>query len=228
MQRMRDEYIPEILLSDDGSHTLHSPRYGVTYHSRFGAATESAHVFIAAGLRYQALLRRDIAVLETGLGTGLNALMTLLEAERRGLKVSYTGLETQPLALAQVQMLNYPERLGAEIWREVYLEMHRMPWREERVLSEGFVFCKKDESIEYYEQVETYDLIYFDAFAPQAQPELWTEEVMARMYRSLRPEGALVTYCAKGDVRRAMKAVGFVVEKLQGPPGKREMIRALK
>ena len=154
--------------------------------------------------------------------------MTLVEAGRRGLNVNYTGLETQPLALEQVRLLNYPERLGAETWREVYLEMHRMPWREERVLSEGFVFCKKNENIEYYEQPEAYDLIYFDAFAPQAQPELWTEEVMARMYRSLRPEGTLVTYCAKGDVRRAMKAVGFVVEKLQGPPGKREMIRALR
>lgn len=225
---MSDQLAPEILLSDDGSHTLRSPRYGVTYHSRFGATTESAHVFIAAGLRYKALVNRQIDVLEAGFGTGLNALMTLIESEKRGLSVTYTGLETQPLDYEQVQRLNYPELLSAEMWREAFLLMHRMPWRETRALSSGFVFCKKDDSIERYALAEAYDLIYFDAFAPQAQPELWTEAVMARMYQSLRPEGVLVTYCAKGDVRRAMKAVGFAVEKLQGPPGKREMIRAHK
>lgn len=225
---MSDHIRPEILLSDDGSHTLRSPRYGVTYHSRFGAATESAHVFIAAGLRYKALVSRQIDVLEAGFGTGLNALMTLVESEKRGLRVNYTGLETQPLDFEQIQCLNYPERLGAETWRDAFLLMHRMSWHETRALSEGFVFCKKDDSIERYALTEAYDLIYFDAFAPQAQPELWTQEVMTNMFQSLRPEGVLVTYCAKGDVRRAMKAAGFAVEKLQGPPGKREMIRAHK
>lgn len=214
--------------TNDGSHTLFSAQYGVTYHSHFGAITESAHVFIAAGLRFKAVVQRDIRILEAGFGTGLNAFMTWLEAERRNLQVSYTGLEINPLSAEDAADLNYPLLLNAPDRATDFHLLHRCEWEKAHPLSEHFVFEKRRTPIEQFEQKDAFNLIYFDAFAPQAQPELWTDEVFARLFNSLRPEGALVTYCAQGEFKRSLKRAGFVVERLQGPPGKREMTRALK
>ncbi len=216
------------LTTSDGSHTLFSEQYGVTYHSRFGAVTESAHVFIAAGLRFKAVVQRDIRVLEAGLGTGLNAFMTWLEAERRNLNVAYTGLEINPLSQKDTAELNYPALLNAPDRDADFQMLHHCEWEAVHSFSEHFSFEKRRTRIEEFEEPETFDLIYFDAFAPQAQPELWTDEVFVRLYRSLRADGALVTYCAQGEFKRSLKRAGFVVERLQGPPGKREMTRALK
>ena len=215
-------------ITNDGSHTLFSAQYGVTYHSHFGAITESAHVFIAAGLRFKAVVQRDIRILEAGFGTGLNAFMTWLEAERRNLQVSYTGLEINPLSAEDAADLNYPLLLNAPDRATDFHLLHRCEWEKAHPLSEHFVFEKRRTPIQQFEQKDAFDLIYFDAFAPQAQPELWTDEVFARLFNSLRPEGALVTYCAQGEFKRSLKRAGFVVERLQGPPGKREMTRALK
>lgn len=215
-------------ITNDGSHTLFSAQYGVTYHSHFGAITESAHVFIAAGLRFKAVVQRDIRILEAGFGTGLNAFMTWLEAERRNLQVSYTGLEINPLSAEDAADLNYPLLLNAPDRATDFHLLHRCEWEKAHPLSEHFVFEKRRTPIEQFEQKDAFNLIYFDAFAPQAQPELWTDEVFARLFNSLRPEGALVTYCAQGEFKRSLKRAGFVVERLQGPPGKREMTRALK
>ncbi len=215
-------------ITNDGSHTLFSAQYGVTYHSHFGAITESAHVFIAAGLRFKAVVQRDIRILEAGFGTGLNAFMTWLEAERRNLQVSYTGLEINPLSAEDASGLNYPLLLNAPDRATDFHLLHRCEWEKAHPLSEHFVFEKRRTPIQQFEQKDAFDLIYFDAFAPQAQPELWTDEVFARLFNSLRPEGALVTYCAQGEFKRSLKRAGFVVERLQGPPGKREMTRALK
>lgn len=216
------------ITTQDGSHTIYSEQYGVTYHSRYGAVTESAHVFIAAGLRLKAAVQRSIDVLEAGFGTGLNAFMTMLEAERRNLQVRYLGLETRPIALEEAEALNYPTLLGVPERVEDFLDLHRCAWQQAQPFSEYFIFEKQQTPIEVFEAGEAFDLIYFDAFAPQAQPELWTEAVLARMYCALKPDGLLVTYCAQGAFKRTLKKVGFAVEKLQGPPGKREMTRGWK
>lgn len=217
-----------LVITQDGSHSILSERYGVTYHSRFGAITESAHVFIAAGLRYKAVVQREISILETGFGTGLNAFMTWLEAERRNLIIRYTGLETFPVSVEEARALNYPAGLGCPDRESDFLALHTSEWDKSHLFSEHFTFEKKHVRIQDFVEPESVDLIYFDAFAPQAQPELWTEEVFARMYRSLKPDGVLVTYCAQGHFKRTLKKTGFLVERLQGPPGKREMTRALK
>lgn len=217
-----------LILTNDGSRSVFSEKYGVTYHSKFGAMTESAHVFIAAGLRYKAAVQREISVLETGFGTGLNAFMTWLEAEKRNLKISYLGLETFPISENEAASLDYPAALGCPERAEDFLGLHRCNWNMPKDVSEHFIFEKRQNRIEEFAQPETFDVIYFDAFAPQAQPELWTDEVFHNMYISLKPEGVLVTYCAQGAFKRTLKRAGFTVERLQGPPGKREMTRASK
>jgi tRNA U34 5-methylaminomethyl-2-thiouridine-forming methyltransferase MnmC len=217
-----------LITSGDGSHTLFSERYGVTYHSRFGAITESAHVFVAAGLRHKAAVQRDIAVLEAGFGTGLNAFMTWLEAERRNLNVNYLGLEIAPIGETEAKALNYAEALGVAERSDDFGALHRLDWGIPHALSEHFTFEKQATPIQAFEADAVFDVVYFDAFAPQAQPELWELPVFERFYRALKPEGLLVTYCAQGEFKRRLKQAGFAVERLQGPPGKREMTRALK
>jgi tRNA U34 5-methylaminomethyl-2-thiouridine-forming methyltransferase MnmC len=217
-----------IIVTDDGSNSIYSAQHGVTYHSRYGAVTESAHVFIAAGLRYKAVMQQEIRILETGLGTGLNAMMTWLEAEKRSLAVFYTALEMFPVDMAAVEALNYPTLLDIPDRAADFHKIHQCPWEVEQKMSEAFHFTKHQAPIETYRSPESFDLIYFDAFAPQAQPELWTEEVFQNMFDSLKPDGVLVTYCAQGEFKRRLKRAGFMVERLQGPPGKREMTRGYK
>lgn len=217
-----------LILTEDGSHSVYSDTYGVTYHSKFGAITESAHVFITAGLRYKAVVQRDIAILETGFGTGLNAFMSWLEADRCNLNIRYVGLEIAPVAQEDAALMNYAELLGVPERGTDFLLLHESNWEEDHQLSGQFQFRKEQTSIETFEEREAFDVIYFDAFAPQEQPELWTVEVFEHMYRSLRPDGVLVTYCAQGAFKRNLRQAGFQVERLPGPPGKREMTRATK
>lgn len=217
-----------LIVTGDGSHSIYSERFGVTYHSRYGAVTESAHVFIDNGLRYKAVVQSDLAVLEVGLGTGLNAFMTALEAERRNLYVYYTAIEAYPLSQKDAAGFNYAELLRVPERKADFLRLHRCSWEKPLILSPHFTFEKRKIRLEEFAATEAYDLIYFDAFAPQAQPELWTAGILAKMYAALRPDGVLVTYCAKGDFKRTLKEVGFQVERLAGPPGKREMTRAEK
>jgi tRNA U34 5-methylaminomethyl-2-thiouridine-forming methyltransferase MnmC len=217
-----------LIVTQDGSHSVYSEQYGVTYHSRYGAVTESLHVFIQAGLRYKAAVQPRLAVLEVGLGTGLNAFLTWIEAERRNLTVRYTALESAPLSLEEAEVFNYPEHLGLPERRPDFCRLHYCAWERAVRLSAHFWLRKKRMPVQAYRPVQAFDLIYFDAFAPTAQPEMWTEAILRAMYRALRPEGILVTYCAKGQVKRALRAVGFEVESLPGPPGKREMTRAWK
>lgn len=222
-------YISTMLqLTGDGSHTLYSERYGVTYHSHFGATTESMHVFINAGLRFKAAVQNHVDVLETGFGTGLNAFLTWLEAERRNLGVRYLGLEIQPVSAQQAAEFNYADLLGEPLRKQDFLQLHTLSWGERYTLSNNFVFEKKLLPIQEFHAKEAFDVVYFDAFSPQSQPELWTQEVFANMYDALRPDGILVTYCAQGEFKRTLKKVGFSVERVQGPPGKREMTRAWK
>lgn len=226
----------EFQITEDGSHTLFSEMAGQTYHSSHGAVQESRHIFIDAAL---AKAQNDmgnarLSVLEIGFGTGLNALLTAQWARENGVKIEYTTIELYPLREEVYRELNYGRLLGDE---GLFLRSHEADWDAGFVqVGENFAIRKcKSDIVEWLcneecgmRNEELYDVVYFDAFSPDAQPELWSEEVFRCVYGLMRRGGVLTTYCAKGDVRRAMLAAGFGVEKLQGPPGKRHILRAVK
>lgn len=196
------------------------------YHSKHGAIQEAYHVFIKHGLSL--FNNTSIAILEIGFGTGLNCLITLLESEKLQLRIKYTGVEAFPITMKELKELNYLSELKATNYRHQFLAMHQSAWEIDSQISETFALLKLQKDFLKIDDYEVYDLIYFDAFGARVQPELWTEVIFDKMHRALRPNGVLVTYAAKGSVRRAMQAVGFFVERLPGPPGKREMLRAIK
>lgn len=220
----------EIIETQDGSHSLFSAEFGVSYHSRYGAIQESKHVYIEAGLYPLLLRKKQLDILEMGFGSGLNALLTLLETQRHGFVVTrYEAVDAFPLPLAQASELNYPQLLKLdEPLTQAFHLMHQAPWEQPVAITSHFQLFKKESRFEALHYEQAFDLIYYDAFAPTAQPELWTADVLSLMYRALRPGGIWVTYCAKGEVKRHLKSLGFVVESLPGPPGKREMIRAIR
>lgn len=219
----------EIILTKDGSHSISIPEINVTYHSIHGAIQESMHVFINAGLKTALSANPDFHnILEVGFGTGLNALLTAIEMEKIDKTIYYAALEPFPIDASQARSFNYTELLGRKDLSEDFVRMHECEWNRGLVVTEHVLMHKSPYSLQTFEHKMPFDLIYFDAFAPAAQPELWTKEIFEKMYRLLNPGGILVTYCSKGDVRRAMQSAGFVVEKLTGPPGKREMSRAVK
>jgi tRNA U34 5-methylaminomethyl-2-thiouridine-forming methyltransferase MnmC len=238
--------MPNIQITEDGSHTLFSEMAGQTYHSSHGAVQESRHIFISQLMgrcstvdNHQSGMNGVLSVLEIGFGTGLNALLTAQWARENGVKIEYTTIELYPLAEGIYRELNYGRLLGDE---ELFLKLHEMDWDVDlQCVTENFAIrkCKSDivewlnsqqSTVDGQQLVDNglYDVVYFDAFSPDAQPELWTEEVFRNVYALMKEGGVLMTYCAKGDVRRAMLAAGFGVEKLQGPPGKRHILRARK
>lgn len=214
-----------LILTDDGSHSILVRDLDVTYHSTHGAVQESRHVFIGAGLEpvRAAFPDMPLSILEMGYGTGLNAFLTAIETADYEQPVRYLGLEAYPLQMGTAATLNYPDRLGHE---DLFNTIQIAPWGSRVSVHDYFSILKMALSLEAYVCMDRFHLIYFDAFAPEAQPQLWTEDVFRKLGGCMYPGGALVTYCSKGDVRRAMKAAGWRVEKLQGPPGKREMVRA--
>lgn len=216
-----------IFETQDGSHSLFSEAFGVSYHSRYGAIQESTHVFIQSGLYYRMAGSGQLSVLEIGFGTGLNALLTLLEANKRELPVYYEAVEAFPVSIEEARQLNYPQILDGTA-AGAFLQLHEIEWEETHQLSPFFSFRKTHSRFEEVQYQGAFDVIYFDAFAPNAQPELWEEDVLGRMYNALKKNGVLTTYCAKGVVKRRLKSLGFTVESLKGPPGKREMTRAVK
>lgn len=217
----------KIFLTDDGSHSLMSEIFGDSYHSKFGAIQESQHVFIDTALNCQtAKGRTDLTILEIGFGTGLNALMTYREALKQSLKIHYTTFEKYPLSIEQSNDLNYAEQLG--ISPTVLQTLHSCNWDEDVAINAHFVFNKQKKDCQDIDLHNFADIVYFDAFAPQIQPELWEEAFLQKIFDALKPDGVLTTYCAKGTVKRALKAVGFQIESLEGPVGKREMTRAIK
>ncbi|MEN0006231.1 MAG: tRNA (5-methylaminomethyl-2-thiouridine)(34)-methyltransferase MnmD [Bacteroidota bacterium] len=217
-----------IFETQDGSHSLMSEQYQVSYHSKYGALQETKHVFIEAGLNEKSLHQKEIDILEIGFGTGLNAYVTFLETLERGLQISYTAVEAYPIAEELVQQLNYPQLMGDSVQDDVFQRFHAIPWEQPHTFSPQFQLVKEQKHFESLAYKAAFDLIYYDAFAPTAQPELWEEPILAKMYQALRPGGIWVSYCAKGAVKRALRAIGFEVQTLPGPPGKREMIRAIK
>jgi tRNA U34 5-methylaminomethyl-2-thiouridine-forming methyltransferase MnmC len=215
-----------IVKTADGSATLQLPHWQEQYHSMHGALQEAYHVFISKGL--DCYNDSTIHILEMGFGTGLNALISLLEAPARKLQISYTALEAYPVTEAEWTALDYGNTLQKKDAPEYFRALHKAPWEEVSQITPFFKFHKKQQRFEDFSSTPCFDLVYFDAFGARVQPDLWTEEIFATMFAALVPGGRLVTYAAKGSVRRAMQAVGFIVERLPGPPGKREMLRATR
>lgn len=220
----------KIVITEDGSHTVAIPALNVTYHSIHGAIQESKHVFIEAGLKYllHQFEKEQICVLEVGFGTGLNALLTAIEIQKLEPSVYYVALEPSPINDEEAQSLNYCEQLDRKNLQEDFRRMHDCVWNKVLAFTENILMHKSKSTLQEFEHAPGFDLIYYDAFAPAVQPELWTKEVFQKLFFLLNPNGVLVTYCSKGDVRKAMMAAGFTVKKLPGPPGKREMLRAIK
>lgn len=215
-----------LLRTQDGSLTLRSEQLGEQYHSVHGAVQESTHVFIKAGLEFTE--KEDMDVLEVGLGTGLNLLLTWIRCLEGKCRVRYTALEPFPLGRERLEALGHCADLAWPGLHAHFIERMssaREDWHEDLG---GLAFRKLASSVTSFEADGAYDLIYFDAFAPAVQPELWTLDIFQRMHRAMRPGGVLVTYSAKGEVRRAMMAAGFSVARIPGPPGKREMLRAVR
>lgn len=216
----------EIIQTLDGSTTIQITDWDECYHSRFGAVQEAKHVFIKNGLSL--FENKEISILEIGFGTGLNAFVTYLESQKWKLAINYVGVEGYPVSSEEVVSMNYVSELNAESERKIFEKMHNCNWEEKIVLRDDFVLTKRNQFFADIEDIEIFDLIYFDAFGYNVQPELWSTAIFKKMYNSLKTNGVLVTYAARGVVKRSMIEVGFKVEKLAGPPGKREMFRAVK
>ncbi|MFN4235343.1 MAG: tRNA (5-methylaminomethyl-2-thiouridine)(34)-methyltransferase MnmD [Bacteroidia bacterium] len=214
--------MPELLKTADGSVTLYVKEIDETYHSRHGALQESMHVFIENGLR--AVLKenseKSISVLEIGFGTGLNALLTLEEVKNYPhVKFTFHSIEAYPIDITLVNELNFSSN------KEDLMLLHKCEWNKEVQVKDNFILCKHHTKLEDFLSEKKFDLIYYDAFGPRAQAEMWEKDILIKTASFLRKNGMLVTYCAKGEVKRIFKNAGFVVETLKGPPGKREMIR---
>lgn len=226
----------EIFITSDGSTSIHLPDWNEQYHSKHGAIQEAYHVFIKAGFekfldtisQKKESIQTNLSILEIGFGTGLNAFITFIEADKKNIKIDYVGVEAYPVAADEVEKLNYVAELKAENNQLVFNEMHTTSWDEKHTISDDFNLTKRKQFFNEIDDENTFDVIYFDAFGATNQPELWTEEIFQKMFTALKVGGILTTYAAKGSVRRAMQSVGFTVERLAGPPGKREMLRAVK
>ena len=218
-----------IITTSDGSKTIQIEGWNEQYHSIHGALQEAKHVYINAGLK--TFLERQpkqnaLTVLEIGFGTGLNALLTALESLNISQEICYHGIEAYPVEAEELQALGYHTLIGSD--PSIFQNIHNCSWHENHKILPHFSIVKRQAFFSDIDEANAFDVIYFDAFGPRVQPDLWIESIFKKMYEALRPNGLLVTYCAKGSVRRCMQAVGFEVERLPGPPGKREMLRAIK
>ncbi|WP_111683486.1 tRNA (5-methylaminomethyl-2-thiouridine)(34)-methyltransferase MnmD [Winogradskyella tangerina] len=221
----------KIITTSDGSKTIQIEDWNEQYHSIHGAIQEANHVFIKHGLLFF-ILENDseqspINILEIGFGTGLNAFLTLIKSEEVKKHIKYIGVEAYPVDTHEIQQLNYIE-LISEDHKYEFDTMHKVSWEASHQISSFFKLEKQQKFFKDINDENTFDIIYFDAFGARVQPDLWTENIFKLMFKAMKNNGVLVTYSAKGSVRRAMEAVGFKVERLPGPPGKREMLRARK
>ncbi len=215
----------QVVLTADGSHSVYNAELGKHYHSIFGAVQESEWVYIDLGLK-PALERfaGEFHVFEMGFGTGLNALLTALIAEEQQRKITYTAIEAYPLSPDEAGQLNYDEQL-----RTHYLAaLHESPWEQAVSIHPYFTIIKRRGLLQELTLAGAFNLVYYDAFAPTAQPELWTEDIFQKIARHVVPGGLLTTYCSKSIVQKALRVSGFTVEKHQGPFRKREILRAVR
>jgi len=221
---------PKIEVTEDGSNTLVHPKFNAHYHSVFGAIQESNHVFIDSGLKFQQPNLQDnrCRILEVGFGSGLNAFNALISSEELSLNIDYVGVEQYPISLETVSQLNFPTAFKRKDLQSTFNKMHDVEWEKPVTISENFTLEKRQQDIFNLKDENDYDLIFYDAFGPGAQSELWTAPIFQILFKSLKDQGVLVTYCAQGAARRAMQSVGFTVQRCPGPPSKRHMLRAVK
>lgn len=216
------------ILTEDGSHTFFIPELDEYYHSIYGAFQESETVFINAGL--QAIKKEKIQLFEMGFGTGLNAFLTYLHTKNTNKEIAYYGVEAHPIQPKDARLLNYAQKRGDTTDSEVFNRIHACPWDQLVDITNHFHLNKLHSTIQNlnFANFPKFDLVYYDAFAPSAQSELWEEAIFKKLYEAMNQDALLVTYCAKGVVKRTLKSIGFKVEGLPGPKGKREMTRAIK
>jgi len=223
---MKNKESLKLVVTEDGSHTIFNSQIGEHYHSTFGAIQESEHIFIQAALDVFREKQEILNILEIGFGTGLNALLSLLWADKFDKHINYYGLEAFPISHKTAFSLNYHELLKTD--QSLFLNLHRQIAGTLKI-SDRFSLEKEVNTLENAVfPFEKYDVIYFDAFSPEAQPELWTTDIFTKLFATLKKGGVMTTYSCKGSVKRALKAAGFSIEKLPGPPGKREFLRATK
>ncbi len=219
-----------LVVTDDGSHTLYIPELNETYHSTHGAIQESKHIFMEMGLLY--FLEREkieeASILEIGFGTGLNALLCVLFAKAENKSIHYESLEAFPLSEEETSKLNYAQILEGENSTGIFQQIHASPWNEQSRILPKFELFKHEIKVQDYSAKEKFDICFFDAFAPSKQPEMWEVDVLKKVWNALKIHGVFVTYCAKGQLKRDLKSIGFEVESLPGPPGKMQMVRATK
>jgi tRNA U34 5-methylaminomethyl-2-thiouridine-forming methyltransferase MnmC len=218
----------ELIITKDGSHSLLNTNMGVSYHSKHGAIQESQHIFIDEGLKPLLNKHAELSIFEMGFGTGLNTLLTYITTENYPVKIYYETIETDPVAIELASSFNYTTSLNRPDLQSKFMQLHQLPWDSPQPLSDNFYFYKRRASITDILLTSTFNLVYFDAFDPVTQPALWTTTIFAKLYSTMAKDGVLVTYCSKGIVRRAMQEAGFSIEKVPGPPGKREIVRATK
>ena len=220
----------KIITTGDGSKTIQIEDWNEQYHSKHGAINEANHVFIKSGLLHFFRLypkETKVSILEIGFGAGLNAFLTALEAERLKLQINYVGVEAYPVTNAEISQLNYAQEIDSNK-SDLFTKLHSTKWETTKIITSIFQLTKRQQLFSDIKDVDQFDLIYFDAFGARVQPELWTKKIFEIMYNALKHNGVLVTYAAIGKVKRAMKDLGFTVERLEGPPGKRHMLRASK
>lgn len=217
----------QLIETEDGSHSFYLPELDEHFHSTHGAIQESQHVFIESGLKQ--ISKKTVNIFEAGFGTGLNALLSIIESDKSGQIIHYYGIEKYPLTPDEYTRLNYSSLTGFDC-HPTFLSMHECPWEKTLKLSADFSFTKLQNDLTTYpfDGCPLFDLVYYDAFAPNKQGDMWNISIFERIYQHCAPGAILVTYCARGEVRRTLQAVGFQTEKIPGPPGKREMLRAIK
>jgi tRNA U34 5-methylaminomethyl-2-thiouridine-forming methyltransferase MnmC len=216
----------EVVITSDGSSSIFLPEWNESYHSKHGAIQEANHVFIKSGFEFAS--QNPLHILEIGFGTGLNALLTLHQSIIQNREVFYTGVEAYPVTDEILNALNYSEILDKDNSDNYFQILHQIPWEVFHEIEPNFHLCKRQQYFDEIDDEESFDLIYFDAFGYRVQPELWGEEIFKKMYKALKKKGVLVTYACRTPIKKAMEASGFKTEKLPGPPGKREMLRAVK
>lgn len=216
----------EIIITSDGSTSIHLPEWEESYHSKHGAIQEAQHVFIKNGLSL--CKGQSVSVLEIGFGTGLNAFITFLESIKNNQNIDYVGVEGFPISPEEVIQMNYVNQLNSNEFDAEFKKMHQSDWEENVTISEHFRLTKRKQLFHEINDKNQFDIIYFDAFGYRVQPELWSVEIFTKMFQALKEGGILVTYACRGPIKNAMKEAGFKIEKLAGPPGKREMLRGWK
>jgi tRNA U34 5-methylaminomethyl-2-thiouridine-forming methyltransferase MnmC len=215
----------EIITTKDGSTSLFIPEWNETYHSKNGAIQEAYHVFIKNGLSI--FKGKSVSILEIGFGTGLNAFITSLEAEKNNLPIDYTAVEAFPITIEEIDAMNFASKIDSNK-TNIFSTIHQLNWEVKNQVNDNFYLTKRKQFFQDINDKDCFDIIYFDAFSFDVQPELWSEAIFTKMHTALKTNGILVTYACRTIIKQAMISAGFSIEKLPGAPGKREMLRAYK